>query len=271
MQRITSAHNTRLREAARLIESSRDRRKSGKCVLEGEHLVTVYAERIGAPETLIVCEDALDRPGTKALVERLPEASLVVPVELFRHFASLPVGVGIVAVVTTPREAVRSGSDLCVLLDDLQDPGNMGSILRSAAAAGVDRVLLSKRCVFAWSPKVLRAGQGAHFMLSIEEEVDLATWCRDYAQSGGRVVGAVAREGRSLFDTPLTGRIAIAIGNEGGGLSPQVDAALTVRVTIPMPGGIESLNAAAAAAICLFECVRQRTGASSPSDSSRVQ
>jgi TrmH family RNA methyltransferase len=134
-------------------------------------------------------------------------------------------------------------------------------MLRSAAAAGVGQVLLSKRCVFAWSPKVLRAGQGAHFHLDLHEDVDLAAWAAAYVQDGGDVLAMVAAGGRSLYATALTGRLALAIGNEGAGLSPALAARASLAVTIPMPGGMESLNAAAAAAVCLFECVRQRAPA----------
>lgn len=258
MQRITSLQNPRLREAARLIESSRDRRKSGKCVLEGEHLIDVYAERIGLPDALIVSDEALQRPATAALVQRLDSVALVVPMKLFAEFASLPVGVGIIAVIPTPGAPVDARDDFCVLLEDLQDPGNVGSILRTAAAAGVDRVVLSKGCAFAWSPKVLRAAQGAHFLLAIDESVDLAHWCVRYLNTGAQVVATVVRDGASLFDMSLTGRVALIFGNEGSGLSEGLQAHVTARATIPMPGRMESLNAAAAAAICLFECVRQR-------------
>jgi len=140
----------------------------------------------------------------------------------------------------------------------VQDPGNVGSMLRSAAAAGVSQVLLSKHCVFAWSPKVLRAGQGAHFHLEIHEDIDLPAWAAAYRAASGAVVATVAAGGASLFTAALDGRVALAIGNEGAGVSPALAAQATLRVTIPMPGGTESLNAAAAAAVCLFECVRQR-------------
>src|SRR6185369_11156341 len=134
-------------------------------------------------------------------------------------------------------------------------------MLRSAAGAGVAQVLLSKHCAFAWSPKVLRAGQGAHFRVAIHEDVDLPAWAADYRAAGGEVVATAVAGGTSLFSTPLAGRIALAIGNEGGGLSDALLAQATRRVTIPMPGGIESLNVAAAAAVCLFECLRQRAAA----------
>ncbi len=258
MQRITSAHNPRLREAARLFASARDRRKAGKCVLEGEHLIAVYAERIGAPETVIVSEEALQRPGTRAIAERFGERTLLVPTPLFAGLAALPVGVGIIAVVATPAPAATRRDDFCLLLEDLQDPGNVGSILRTAAAAGVDRVLLSRHCAFAWSPKVLRAAQGAHFLVAIEEGVELTQWAAGFRAGDGCVLGAVVTNATSLFAADLRGRIAVAIGNEGSGLSAAMQEHVDVRVTIPMPGGMESLNAAAAAAVCLFEAVRQR-------------
>jgi TrmH family RNA methyltransferase len=265
MQRVTSRQNPRLREAARLIASSRDRRKAGRCVLEGEHLVTVYWDRHGPPETLIVTEEALARGPAHALAAREPARTLVVPTALFAELATLPAGVGMLAVVPTPLSVTAAPADFCLLLDDVQDPGNVGSMLRSAAAAGVRQALLSKHCAFAWSPKVLRAGQGAHFLLEIQEDVDLATWAAAYARAGGEVLAMVASGGRNLYATTLAGRVAVAIGNEGAGLSPALAATATLPVTIPMPGGMESLNAAAAAAVCLFECVRQRSDSSASS------
>lgn len=264
MQRVTSAHNPRLREAGRLFASARDRRKAGKCVLEGEHLIAVYAAEIGSPEVLIVAEDALDRPGLRTLAARLDPVTLVVPTRLFGEFAALPAGVGAVAVIRTPAPRAEGARGFCVLLEDVQDPGNVGTILRTAAAAGVDRVLLSRHCAFAWSPKVLRAAQGAHFLLAIEEDVDVAAHARSFADSGGQVIGTVASGGTSLYACDLTGRVALVIGNEGSGLSPALLDVVSKRVTIPMPGGMESLNASVAAAVCLYECVRQRLARRGP-------
>jgi TrmH family RNA methyltransferase len=121
--------------------------------------------------------------------------------------------------------------------------------------AGIARVLLSKGCAFAWSPKVLRAGQGAHFCVDIHEDVDLPGWAKTYRDAGGDVVAAVATGGASLYAAHLVGRVALAIGNEGAGLSAALAAQATQRVTIPMHGHVESLNAAAAA-VLLFEARR---------------
>jgi len=259
VQRVTSRQNARLREAARLLASAHERRKAGRCVLEGEHTIAAFVARCGPPETLIVDESWLDRPGVRALAQASGERAIAVPTSIFAELATLPEGVGVVGVVPAPRPSPGPPGDFCLLLDDVQDPGNVGSMLRTAAGAGVAQAWLSKRCAFAWSPKVLRAGQGAHFHLDIFEDVDLAAWAAAFRASGGRVVATAVRGGTDLFAAPLDGRIAVAIGNEGAGLSPALASAADVTVTIPMPGGVESLNAAAAAAVCLFECVRQRT------------
>lgn len=226
-------------------------------MLEGEHLVAAYALRHGAPESIVVTEEALARPGVRALAVRYDDRVLVVTPKLLADLAVLPPGVGMLAVVPAVRAQAAAPADFCLLLDDIQDPGNVGSMLRSAAAAGVAQVWMSKHCAFAWSPKVLRAGQGAHFLLDIHEDIDLASWAAAY-RSQGEVIALVATGGISLFDVKLAGRIAIAVGNEGAGLDPALADQATRRVTIPMPGGMESLNAAVAAAVCLFESVRQR-------------
>ena len=257
MLRITSRHNPRLKEAGRLVASARDRRKAGRCVLEGEHLVEVYAQRCGAPETRVVADAFLDRPAVRALAQRFDERTLVVPAALFHEMAVLPAEVGLLAVVPAPSRAVTPGRAFCLLLEEVQDPGNVGSILRSAAAAGVEDVYLSARCAFAWAPKVLRAGMGGHFHLAIHEDVDLPAWATAYRARGGSVLGTVGRGGDDAFEVPLARPLALAIGNEGAGLSAALLGACSGKVTIPMPGGVESLNAAAAAAVVLFEAVRR--------------
>jgi RNA methyltransferase, TrmH family len=262
MTRVTSLDNPRLKEAARLIASSRDRRKSGRCVLEGAHAIDAYCRRVGTPETLIVADDAEAEPPIAALVARVPPSRMVsVTRAMLGELATLPADIGAIAVIDTPVAAPQRAGDFCMLLENVQDPGNVGSMLRSAAAAGVGQVYLSRDCAFAWSPKVLRAAQGAHFHLAIYENADLLEWSRLYRDSGGAVMATVVHGGVPLFDAPLPRKLALAIGNEGAGLTPALADVADLRVTIPMPGGTESLNAAVAAAICLFECVRRRVAA----------
>src|SRR2546430_10333676 len=197
MPRITSRDNPRLKEAVRLIASSRERRKAGRCVLEGEHVVAAYCRRHGAAETLLIAETALDRPAIRALQAMVPAGrTLIVTPSAWAEFSQLPAAVGALAVVPTPTPRFERAADFCVLLEDIQDPGNVGSILRSAAAAGVAQVFLSAQCAFAWSPKVLRSAQGAHFHVEIYEDVDLAAWARAYR---GKGAAAVVAGGEPLY------------------------------------------------------------------------
>jgi len=265
MTRIASRHNPRLREVARLIASSRDRRRARRAILEGEHVVAEYLARFGAPDALVVNEDAATRPGIAALVAKVPAAGvLLLPRALFDGLSALPPDIGVIAVATAPAPAVTSAIDgvLVLLLEAIQDPGNLGSMLRSAAAFGADAVVLSPDCAFPWAPKVLRAGQGAHFRVAIHEDADLVATARAFRAGGGRMLATVAHGGVPLPQVRVDGRIALAIGNEGSGLSAALRGEADDTVTIPMPGGTESLNAAAAAAVALYEIARGRIGAS---------
>ncbi len=257
MPTITSPHNPRLKEAARLVASAHERRKSRRCVLEGEHLIEMYVARHGLPQTLIVAETYAETLLIKTLAAQLNERDVLhVPDALFKSIASLPPAVGVMAVIDQPHAASVSGS-FCVLLEDIQDPGNVGAILRTAAAAGGTHAGLSAHCAAAWSPKVLRAAQGAHFLLEIVENADACEWVRTFRPDGGSLIGTLAAGGRNVFTTPLPRPLALALGNEGSGLSDALADLVDIAVTIPMPGNMESLNVASAAAIVLFEHVRQ--------------
>jgi len=240
------------------MRSSRERRKSGRSLIEGVHLVQTYFDNREAPEQIVVSRSALDNHEICHLINNIKGTEkLILTDVLFRELSSLTAPEGIIAIVKTPAESpVPRESGPCVLLENIQDPGNLGSVLRSTAAAGIREVYLSKGCVHCWSPRVLRAGMGAHFMLSIHENVDLAHFIQKFP---GRVVATTQRAAHSIFDTDLTGNVGLLFGNEGGGLSDAILAVAKFAACIPMPGKTESLNAAAAAAICLFERVRQLT------------
>lgn len=256
MKRIDSAANPRFKALRHLAQSSRERRKTGLSVLDGVHLLAAYGEHIGLPEQVAVSRAGLADPEVRALLDRMKQVEPVVLDEgLFKSLSSVVTPTGVIAVVKTPRpEPVPREMDFCVMLEDLQDPGNLGSILRSCAAAGVRHVLLSKDSVHAWSPRVLRAAMGAHFLLRIYEQVNLPAAARAFA---GKLIATSQGAPRSVFDADLRGRLAIAFGNEGRGISSGLKEVADALVAIPMPGKAESLNVAAAAAVCLFERVRQ--------------
>lgn len=256
MKVIRSRANPLFRTLAKLRDSARERRREASALLDGPHLVGEYLARKGVPRTLAVSAEALDSPEVKALLARArcPEP-VVFSEPLFREISPVATPSGILAVVPIPAaRPVPHDVACCVLLEDIQDPGNVGSILRSAAAAGVRHVLLSKGCADAWSPRVLRAAMGAHYVLTIAERADLVAFARAYR---GQVVAADAKGTRSIHDLDLTPPTAIALGNEGAGLGAELLREADITAAVPMADGVESINVGAAAAVCLFERVRQ--------------
>ena len=257
MKVIQSRENPQFKALVRLASSSRERRKTDSTIIEGEHLVRAYGESGGVAETVLASESAVARREIRELVEAAPANSrLVLADALLARISQLVSAAGVAAVIRTPRPGLAPETAVdCVLLEDIQDPGNLGSILRTAVAAGIRHVFLSRNSVFAWAPKVVRAGMGAHFALSIFQDIELEEFARRFE---GSVVAMEPRAGASLYELDLKGPVAWAFGNEGAGLSQAIGRVATHRARIPMPGPAESLNVAATAAICLFEQVRQR-------------
>ncbi|BAK77115.1 tRNA/rRNA methyltransferase SpoU [Pseudogulbenkiania sp. NH8B] len=251
---LTSPHNDTLKHLARLVQFARDRRKDDVIVLEGIHLLEAALEQGIVPAQCFINEAALGRAEVSALLARLPQtlSPLVVPEALLGKLTSLSSAPELIAVCPRPHPPRRSGS--CLLLEDIQDPGNMGTILRSAAASGVMEVFLSKGCADVFSPKVLRAGMGAHFVLNLHEAADLAEVLAGFA---GHKLVTHLEGSQSLYAQNLRGDVAFVFGNEGAGVSAELLQLADCRVRIPMPGHAESLNVAMAATICLFERVRQ--------------
>ncbi len=257
LKRITSRDNAFYKSLHKLASSARERRVEGQTLLDGPHLLKAFLDAGRQPLHLLLTEQATRNPEISAMLETcadVPQTQL--DDTLFAQLSELKTPNGLLALIATPQPALTPAqSSFALLLEDLQDPGNLGSILRSAAAAGCDAVFLSQACVDAWSPKVLRAGMGGHFALQIHEGVDLLNIAPEFT---GKIMAASLQANKVLFDCNLRGKLAFAIGNEGAGLSPALLDAAQERFIIPMPGKVESLNAAAATAVCLFEAVRQR-------------
>lgn len=250
---ITSRDNPLFKQLRKLAESARERRLAGQTLLDGPHLLQAYADSGGVPQTLLLQEG---EPGAEiaALCAQFSAVQQVVlPPALFAELSPVATPSGLLALIDIPQRRLPERPQFGLLLEDLQDPGNLGSVLRSAAAAGVDALWLSKGCADAWSPKTLRGGQGAHFVLPIVERADLPAVAAAFA---GTTLAACLH-GTPLFDLDLRGPVAFIIGNEGAGLGETLLQVAGQHYTVPMPGRVESLNAAAAAAISLFERVRQ--------------
>jgi TrmH family RNA methyltransferase len=222
------------------VRDSRLRRAEGRLVIEGPHLLAAALAAGIQPLAVLGTEAGLARPEIKGF----KVAPVVMTPSVFAAIADAETAPGIAAEIALP-SIERDG--LMVLLEGVQDPGNVGAIIRSAAAFGAGTVVLDRQCADPWSPKVLRAGQGGHFAVGIRQLDDLVA-----AVEGRRLICTVVHGGRPLRQADLSGRVAWAFGSEGAGLSSRMVEAAAERVTIPMAAG-ESLNVAAAAAICLYE------------------
>ena len=255
MEAIRSRDNPRIKHWSRLIADARVRRDLGQAMVEGIHLVEDCLGGGIELECVLVSEEAREREDISRLLKKVSVAAYSVPQALMVRVLDVESPSGIAAVIRIPRSAgnldeVRSA----VYLDGVQDPGNVGAIIRTSAAFGVDTVVLGPGCADPWSPKVLRSGMGGHFHLHVLQTEDLPAAVMRF---GGTVLSTVAQGGSNLRECVFHSRIGWVFGNEGSGISPQVEKCCSGKVSIPMLGDTESLNVAACAAICLYEHSRQ--------------
>ena len=242
---ITSKDNPRARRWAKLARDARLRREERRAIVEGPRLVALVE-----PVALLVSESGAARGLRRADAVLLSD-------RVFAAIVDVESPQGVAAEIEIPAPTPVDAP--AVFLEGIQDPGNVGTILRSAAAFGIRSAVLDRACADPWSPKVLRAGMGAHFALSVHEAEDLAGAVRGFP---GRVLCAVARAGPDLRKTDLSGALGWLLGAEGQGVSTALRGLAAAEVTIPMAAGTESLNVAAAAAI-LFHAAFSRPGAGS--------
>lgn len=262
VKRIASRGNPRFRSLWRLAHSARERRGGGEMLLDGVHLIDAYVVAFGADALqLVVRSSAADREEVISRL-RLARDALILSDALFDEISPVETPTGLLAIASIPRPSSVAEADrnrFSVFLDGLQDPGNLGAVLRSAAAAGGRDVFLSARCADPWSPKCLRAGMGAHFHLALHDRVHLLDTAREFQ---GRLIAADSHGECGLFQADLDGTIGFIIGSEGAGIRPALLALAVERVRIPMAPGIESLNAAAAATLMFYEWRRRRSAES---------
>lgn len=259
MKQITSRENALYKELKQLATSASARKKSARSVLDGVHLCQAYLQHRGAPRMCVVSDSCSSHPEVAAIIARciaLSATCIALPDALYQAISQVENGVGIVFIIDMPHTQVTTHLQKnAVVLDGLQDPGNLGSILRSAAGAGIEQVYCSAGTVSAWSPKVLRAGMGAHFLLEIFESVDLLALL---SQTSIPVLATSSHTKKTIYQINLNHPVAWLFGHEGQGVAPALMALASETVTIPQKPEIESLNVAASAAICFFEQVRQR-------------
>jgi len=254
MKLVTSRDNALYKELKQLATSSQSRRKSATTLLDGVHLCQAYLDQVGQPEWCVVNEMSQHHPEIASLLARSAH-QLVLSDVLYQSLSQVEHGVGIFFVIPIVQQTgAGQVTETAVMLENLQDPGNLGSLLRSAAAAGIRKIFCSADTVSAWSPKVLRAGMGAHFLLDIHENADLTGLLKN---SGLTVLATSSHATKTIYQSDLSQNVIWLFGHEGQGISDQLMQYATDQVSIPHRGNIESLNVAASAAICFFEQVRQ--------------
>ena len=262
LKTISSRDNPLVKRFAALSRSAPARKRDGMCLLEGEHLAQSYVQRIGQLE-LIAIRDETDHaeltPAQQSLVSHSREAVRVAPA-LFDSLSTLVSPSGVLAIASVPPSPALATTGFVLALDEVQDPGNVGTLIRTAAAAGVQQVWLSTGCAFAWSVKTLRAAQGAHFHTSVIEAVALD---RALASFKGKRWATLPRDLEnikvvSLFDAKFGGNNVLVLSNEGHGLTPSLLSSITDGVSIPMAAEVESLNVATAGAVVLYAVAAYR-------------
>jgi len=246
---LRSRDNARVKRWAKLSQDARFRKKERRALVEGPHLVAALLERGLKPLSVLVSEEGVEIGEIQALIQRSRHEPVVLSASVFRSIADAETPQGIAAEIEIPVPKERSKGH-CVFLEGIQDAGNVGAIIRSAAAFGIASVVLDSACADPWSPKVLRAGMGGHFSLAILDSADLS---RHLNQFEGRLLCAVPKEGVALRKADFSGRLGWLFGSEGRGVSAELQKKASQRVTVPTAPGTESLNVAAAAAICFYE------------------
>ena len=254
---ISSAQNPKIRLVRALSGRPKERRQAGAFLAEGARLVE-EALATGWPFRFVLYSDQISERGLDVL-KRLKERGIEtdeVDGPVLESLSESEHSQGLLAVLNDSRFPIPKSPELILILDSIRDPGNLGTLLRSAGAAGVQAVLVAPETTDAFAPKVMRAGMGAHFRMPIHS-VD---WnqIRRFAESMDLTVFLADAKGTSCWDTDLRTPLALIIGGEAEGATEAAGRLATQRLSIPMPGAAESLNAGVAGSILLFEVVRQR-------------
>lgn len=264
MMRITSSRNDKVRYVEKLARR-RYRYQEGRFVAEGPRLVGEALASGARLHSLYLAPELFDANGWKGLLSLLPDGLPVYELTpaLFRQVASTEAPQGILAVVEmrswTWRDCCAGASPLAVIVDGLQDPGNLGAILRAAEALGGSGVVLGEGTADPYNAKTVRATMGAVYRLPVAHSQELAEVIPQMKARGMQVLVASARAGRPVYEVDWCLPTAVVLGNEGAGVSPALAALADAAIRIPMPGRAESLNVGMAAGILLYEAMRQRT------------
>ena len=254
---ITSAQNSKIKLVRALLGRAKERREAGMFVVEGVRLIEEAVKGDWRLETVLFDETLSERG--KSQVEGLRSRGVdveEVSESLMKSLSETETPQGILAVLKFTELPIPNNLNFVLIPDQIRDPGNLGTLLRSAAATCVQAVLIPPETTDAFAPKVLRAGMGAHFRVPIRE----TGWdqIHDVCWLAGLQVLVADMEGKSCWEMDLKQPLALIIGGEAEGASDEARKLATQKISIPMAGNVESLNAGVAGSVLIFEVVRQR-------------
>jgi len=252
---ISSRNNEKIKTVRKLVDK-KYRQRLGLFVLEGHKLVFDYIRSGSSPLQLFVAEDVVEKYGS--IIESAScEEVYVLPRDLYLYLSGESAPQGILAVCAIPSVTGEYRGGKTVILESVRDAGNLGTVIRTAGAFGIENIVLSSDCADIYNPKTLRAAMGGLFFANIVICEDLCVFVRELCKEGRRVFAAMpSGDALDVRSIDICDNDCMVIGNEGNGISAELAKACTCKVTIPMAGEAESLNASAAASILMWELVR---------------
>ncbi len=256
MNLISSPTNPIIKHAHALLTHHRTRKKSGQTVIEGVHLLDALLTQHFTVEKVIASESALKNTEVMRLLQHIPSNQLIAVTDsLYKEIRTLGEGVDIMAIIDVPTHAFKEVTGDCLILDGLQDAGNIGTLLRTASAVGITTIITTPNTAHLWSPKCLRASMGANFSLTIYEHVSAD---EILAKVKIPLYATSSHTDKVIYHHDLTKPVAWVLGHEGQGVSDDFLQNATL-IALPQPNGQESLNVGVAGSVCFYEMLRQRS------------
>jgi len=252
---ITSNQNSKIKLVRALLGRAKERREANAFVVEGVRLVEEAVKGDWRFETVLYDESLSERG--KSQVSSLKSKGVdieEISTDLMKSLSETETPQGILAILQFSEVPINNSLNFVLIPDQIRDPGNLGTLLRTAAATGVQAILLPPETTDAFAPKVVRAGMGAHFRLPIRE----MKWEEIREQTKGMQVFLADMDGKSCWETDHSKPLALIVGGEADGASDEARKLSTQKISIPMAGNVESLNAGVAGSVLMFEVVRQR-------------
>lgn len=256
MNLITSKDNPTIKHTHTLLTHYRTRKKSGQTVIEGVHLLDALLKQGLTPHKVILSEFAFKNNEVAPLLTNIAKKDIIITTNaLYKDIRTLGDGVDIMAIINIPTPTLGTVMGDCLILDGLQDAGNIGTLLRTASAVGITTVITTPTTAHLWSPKCLRAGMGSNFTLFIYEHIPTD---EILAKVKTPLYATSSHTDRVIYHYNLTTPIAWVLGHEGQGVSADFLQNATL-ITLPQPNGQESLNVGIAGSVCFYEMLRQRS------------